>query len=193
MKDDINGSMAAHSGDINFVAALMSQGIPLDPNTPCKVIYNGGQSYGSYRYLPASEDGSQGAHQLIDHWSGHRILPADHGFTQVCKFIKARPRGVQRTDDLLTFAVDYLIAEGETLPGFKRLSDIPDYVRANPKSKASYILAYVWNRELCFKIYHTCAKSAYMTEESGGSSMHALIDEKLPKWQRNELLSRLQG
>ena len=89
----------------------------------------------------------------------------------------------------LDYAIDYLSSQGVSLPGLRRISDIADYVAKLPTLSESYILAFVANRAVCLELYHQARRAVFMTQ---GQS-HALIDTKLPAWQRNELLSRLQG
>lgn len=178
-----------HSGDINFVAALMSQGIPLDRDHPCRIVQSERGPYSSFRYAGVSDDGKTAVSPLIDHWNGTSNLPKDDGFAVVCEFIKARPRGIQGSNDLLDFAIDYLTERGHKLVGLQRFEDIPKFIEALPQDPASYILAYVWNREICFQLHKTCRRSIYLND----SDRHAIIDERLPKWKRDELLSRYQN
>jgi len=194
MKQEINGTGSKHSGDINFVAALMSQGISLDPHLPVSIIERtDGSSYGSYRYADISDDQTLATETLIDAWNGIRPLPPEHGFSQVCEFIRARPRGIQRSSDLLDFAVDYLLQRGNTLHGLRTLQDVPRYVEALPDGEAAYVLAYVWNREICFRLHRTACRQVHMTEGSGSEQRNALLDTKLPRWKSTELRSRLQN
>jgi len=120
VKSEINGTAGRSSGDINLIAALMSQGISLDPVIPMTLIERDqGPPYATYRYGDVSDDGTVSTDSLIASWNGEEPLPPDHGFSQVCRFLAARPRGIQRTDDLLAFAVDYLREHGHTLPGLR--------------------------------------------------------------------------
>ena len=189
MRDDINMRPSRHSGDINFVAALMSQGVSLQKECPCRLVEGDRGLYTSYRYNEVTDDGKDHIAPLIDHWNGNRELPSQHGFAAVCRFIKARPRGIQNTTELLDFAVDYLIERGHSLPGLARLEDVPDFIEKHPDSEPSFILAYVWNREICFQLHRTAKRSIYLND----GDTHTIIDQRLPKWQRNELLSRHQG
>lgn len=194
MKEEINGTTTRQSGDINFIAALMSQGISLDAVQPLTIVgREDGSNYASYRYGDVSDDGTLSTETLIDSWNGHHPLPPGHGFPQVCDFIRARPRGVQRSDDLLGFAVDYLRERGHSLPGLRTLKDVPTYVNALPDGQAAYVLAYVWNREICFQLHRQATHQIHMTSGSGKDIRHALLDTKLPRWKSRELLSRLQN
>jgi len=184
---------ARHIGDINLVAAIMSLGIPLDQNEPVFIVEGNGGNYGSYSVMEYSDDGSESIDQLLEHWQGTAPLPSDHGFSQICEFIRARPRGIQRSDELLDFAVDYLQGKGHPLPGLKRLDDVPSFVSALPTSEASHVLAYVWNRALCFDLYRVVSRRIYLEEGKGKETRRALLDTRLPKWKAKEFLSRLQG
>jgi hypothetical protein len=194
MKNEINGKAARQSGDINLVAAIMAMGVPLDFVNPLNIIEpEHGQPYTSYRLCESSPDGSELTERLLEAWSGSITLPPDHGFISICRFIKSRPRGIQRSDDLMDFAVDYLTERGHRLTGLHSFDDIPAFVGGLPNSESSYILAYVWNRDLCFQLHKRSARKTYMTEGTGSDARHAMIDTALPRWQVNELLSRLQG
>lgn len=187
------GQSSRHSGDINLVAALMACGIPLDGLDPVSVVDNHHGQYGSYNLAEYSEDGTEDVETLLGHWSGHQLLATAHGFAQICFFIRARPRGIHRSADLLDFAVDYLRQQGHTIPGLRTLEDIPAFVNALPKGEAAHVLAYVWNRELCFKLYRTASRKLYYQEGDGRETRRALLDTRLPRWQAREILSRLQG
>lgn len=187
------GQVSRHSGDINLVSALMACGIPLDVMDPVSVVDNDHGQYGSFNFAEYSEDSTENAETLIDHWSGANHLPSDHGFAQICRFIRARPKGIQRSADLLDFAVDYLTQLGHQLAGLRRMDDVPAFVNALPKGESAYVLAFVWNRELCFQLYRTASKKLFFQEGEGRDARRALIDTRLPKWQAKEILSRLQG
>jgi len=183
-----------HSGDINLVAALMALGIPLDPAKPVTVCDNARGVYGSFAYGEYSENGQEDTDTLLEYWNGHQPIPPGHGFGVICEFIRARPRGVQTTADLLTFAVDYLRDHGHgTLPGLRTLEDVPGFVNALPEGAPAHVLAYVWNREVCFRLYRAAGRSLYYESGEGAETRRALIDSRLPRWQAKEILSRLEG
>lgn len=187
------GTSIHHTGDINLVASLMAMGIPLDPIDPVSVVDNEKGVYGSFSVTEYSEDGTIDTGTLMDAWTGSKPLPPEHGFSRICAFLRARPRGVQRSEDLLDFAVEYLRQQGHTLPGLRRLADIPAFVNALPEGEASYVLAYVWNRDVCFQLYKLVSKKLYYQEGEGRDARRAIIDTRLPRWQASEILSRLQG
>ncbi len=117
----------------------------------------------------------------------------DHGFAQICQFIRSRPPEIKRSDDLLDFAIGYLQSRGHRLPGVIDLDSIPGFVAAMPSGEPAYVLAYVSNRDTCHHLYRNASRSVHMTEGHGKDTRHAIIDTNLPRWQRAELLSRLQG
>jgi hypothetical protein len=193
---ELMGATARQCGDINLVAAIMSLGIPLKSGCPLTLTEGpGGKIYSSFRIEEYSLDMKIATNDLMENWSGvARIpLPADHGFSRICQFIRSRKSGIQNSQDLLDFAVDYLRERGHELPGLRKLSDIPHFVASLPTSEASYVLAYIANREQCFQLFSKAKRDKYRTAGQGLETRHALIDHKLPRWQKEELISRLQG
>lgn len=183
-----------HSGDINFVAALMALGIPLDPDDPVAMVEHEKRgTYASFYLGEYSDNGAETAETLAEYWSGQRPIPDGHGFQAVCDFIRARPQEIQKSDDLLAFAIDYLRERCHALPGLRKMDDVPAFVNALPDSDASHILAYVYNRDLCYKLYLGARRKLYFETGDGRDTRRALIDSRLPRWQAKELLSRLQG
>jgi hypothetical protein len=94
---------------------------------------------------------------------------------------------------LLSFAVDFLSERGHPLPGLRSLDDIPAFVTALPEGAAAHVLAYVWNREICFRLYRAAGRSLFYESGEGADTRRALIDSRLPRWQAKEILSRLEG
>lgn len=183
-----------HCGDINLVAAVMALGVPLDSLQPVSLIENAHrEKYASFYLTEYSDNGTEQTETLMEYWNGTRQIPAGHGFAAICAFIKARPRGIQKSADLLDFAVDYLQERGHALPGLRKLEDVPRFVSALPESDASHILAYVWNRDVCWQLFRQAARQVYYQDGEGAEARRALIDTRLPRWQARELLSRLQG
>ena len=183
-----------HCGDINLVAACMSLGIPLDASQPVTLVENVKRgNYASFFIAEFSDDGSEITDDLMAYWSGAKPIPPGHGFAAICDFIRARPRGIQKSADLLGFAVDYLRERGHALPGLRKIDDIPDFVKALPENDASHVLAYVWNRDLCWQLFRQASRQVYYQQGEGNETRRALIDARLPRWQAKELLSRLQG
>lgn len=181
------------TGDINLAAAVMSCGVPLNPSDPVSQIeHPNGDRYGRFSLAGYSMDGKTNTEDLMLHWSGHKKLPDSHGFSQVCRFIKDRPKGVQKTSDLLDFAVEYLQKAGFLLTGLRGIDSVAGYVN-NHENEASYVLAYVSNRDLCFNLYRSMTRKVYYEAGTGDDIRRALLDTRLPKREAKELLSRLQG
>ena len=192
----LTGSSARQCGDINLVAAIMAMGVPLKSDCPLTLTENeDGMIYSSFRLEEYTFDMKIATQDLMENWSGvsRNPYPATHGFSQICQFIRCRPRGIQNTQDLLDFAVDYLRQMGHELPGLRVITDIPRFVAALPTSEASYVLAYIANREQCFQLFARAKRDKYRTAGEGKDTRRVLIDTKLPRWQKQELLSRLQG
>ena len=184
------GQVSRQTGDINLAAALMACAIPLDRGCPVRVIESELQKpYASFKVGESSADGVHITEHLMLHWSRQKFLPEGHPFATICDFIKAKPEGKLSPDQWLDHAVCYLTAQGVSLPGLRSITDIDSFVVKFPQAPESYILAFVANRQVCQNLYHAARRAVYMTE----GDAHTLIDSKLPAWQRNELLSRLQG
>lgn len=194
MRTDYNGKITRQSGDINLIAAMMACGIMLDHESPCRVMDSeDGRTYSSFSYLPFSADGTTSADRLMAHWLGSIVLPDDDGFPVICQFIKSRPKGAQRSHDLFDFAMTWLESRGHKIHGLASFDGIPAYVASLPKSEASYVLAYVWNREICYLLHKRVGRSVHLGDASKNGGRCAIISEKLPQWQRKELLSRYLG
>jgi hypothetical protein len=193
-QNQYQGQGSRQTGDINLAAALMACAIPLDPLCPVKVIMSDFQRpYATFKVGESSSDGVHITEHLMLHWSNQKLLPEVSPFAAICDFIKAKPDGKLSSDDWLDHAVRYLAAQGVSLPGLRRISDIADFVAKFPKNPESYILAFVANRVVCQDLYHNARRATYQSVVQEGNARHTLIDTKLPTWQRNELLSRLQG
>lgn len=184
------GKSTYNTGDINLAAACMAVGIPLDVAQPVRIIESSdGHSYGSFSLGPWSEDGQESTETIMDHWSKRAGLRQDHPIITISEFITNRPIPKMSMSEWLDYAMEWLAERGNEVQGITSISDIPDYVTPLPQSLTSYILAFVYNRQTCFHLYNDARRAVHM---SNGES-HVLIDRNLPKWQRNELLSRYQG
>jgi hypothetical protein len=184
---------ARTSGDINLIATMMALGIPLDPVCPVSLIDRDGMAYSTYHVCEYSADGIESSDEVSEFWAGLKASPANHGYRHISEFIRSRPRGIQRSSDLLDFAVDYLTGRGHRLPGIRSLGDIPDFVAALPNDEASYVLAYVWNREVCYQLHKLATRKVFYEDGEGDDTRRAIIDTRLPKWKAKEILARLEG
>lgn len=188
--EQYRGRATFNTGDINLAAACMAVGIPLDPVQPVRIIESAdGHSYGSFSLGPWSEDGQESTESIMDHWSKRSGLRADHPIISISEFIGGRPAHKMSTNEWLDYAMDWLGEREYNVQGIAAINDIPAYVTPLPQSLPSYILAFVYNRQTCFWLYNDARRAVHM---SNGQA-HVLIDHKLPKWQRDELLSRYQG
>ena len=170
----------------------MSCGIPLDVNCPVKLIESSTRNkpYGSFMVCSISEDGMEHTDILMDFWTNGRELRENHPLPKISDVIKAKPHGVLSPDEWLDHAVDWLKARSIELPGLRKMEDVPRFVRALPQSLESYVLAFVYNRWTCFQLYNNARRAIHQTSDP---QHHTLIDSRLPKHQRNELLARLEG
>ncbi len=107
MRQDILGAAYRQCGDLNLVATCMSLGIALNEDYPVKIIEShDGREYGTYRINDVSDDGKTLTDDIMGAWNGGIQLPEDHGFSFISLFISARPRGTQRTSELLDYAME---------------------------------------------------------------------------------------
>ena len=186
----MKGESNIQTGDINLASAIMACAIPLVRECPVRVIeHDGSRPYAAFSLEASSNDGKHITEKLMAYWSNAEGLHDDHPFVRICAFIKARPEGRLSVSEWLDHAVDYLALQGVALPGLRRIDDIEGFVARFPTLAESYILAFVANRSVCLNLYHAARRAVFMRRDEAS----ALIDSQLPAWQRNELLSRLQG
>jgi hypothetical protein len=184
----MKGTVYRQTGDVNLAAALMACGIPLSKEMPIRLIdREGAKTYASFNLAQSSADGVNKTEALMSFWTNRRGLPPEHAFVQISQFIANKPSSQMTADDWMDYAIDSIKTDGNELPGLRTYEDIPAFVKALPRDKASYILAFVYNRRLCYMLFRKARRSIYM--ERNGS--HAMVDINLPKWQRNEILSHL--
>ena len=186
----MKGQSTAQTGDINLAAALMSCGIPLDFVCPVTLIESTTRDkpYGSFRLLPISEDGMEDTQSLMSFWDGGPIRE-DHPMIDICQFIRDKPHGVLKPDEWLAHAVDWLRARGDEIPGIRKVDDIPLFTKSLPNERRSYILAFVFNRWTCLQLYNQSRRATHKQDDQ----RHILIDHKLNRNTRNELLARWEG
>lgn len=194
MKNEIRGSSAHGTGDINLAAACMALGIPLCENEAgesCKLILRGSHNYARFFLMPFSSCGKFLTLDLLAFWSHPEEIPhEEHPFKWIMDFVKARPAGVASAGEWLDFAHDYLRDRGDLPAGFPRdLEAIGGVCAANPEARFSYVLAFVHCRYLCVRIATQARRAVIMSK----GPAHAIIDATLPKKTRDELLSRLDG
>lgn len=182
------------TGDINLAAALMAMGIAPDDAYPCAIISkDDGRDYGRFFIGPISNCGKFETMKLLHFWSHPDEIPGDrHPFGWLLAFIAARPRGCSTPQDWLDYAHDHLTALGELPAGFPRnLDHIPDIVARAPESRASYVLAFAHCRALCLQLVRDARRQVMMKSRDGRSAN--VIDSRLPRHVRNNLIARLDG
>jgi hypothetical protein len=181
-----------NTGDINLAAALMSVGFPLEPNEPACMIESDTGRYASFKICEVSTDGTEEAGTVMGYWTNGES-PKGHGIKYVSDFIKARPKHIKSTADMLDFAMEYLTQQGCAVFGIRCFDDIPDYVSRNPKTESAYVLAFVYNRETCFQLAQKGKRQVYYDSDEGATSRRTLIDVNLDRRLARELLARQEG
>lgn len=186
---------SAHgTGDINLAAALMAMGIPPDDFNPCSIISkDDGRDYGRFFIGPISNCGKFETMKLLHYWSFPSETPGvSHPFGWLLDFIGKRPQGCSTPNDWLDHAHDHLAAIGELPTGFPRnLDHIPDIVARAPEARASYVLAFAHCRALCLQLVKDARRQVLMRSRDGRSAQ--VIDARLPRGIRNNLIARLDG
>lgn len=194
MKKDQVAICTCQTGDLNLAAALMACGVPLSQQDPIAIIQpEHGKRYGSFRLGPATIDGEDETRDLMDAWTGKLPLPPAHPFQTISDFLKSRPENCRSTPDMFDYAIAYLRMESLAVSGVARITDIPAFVERNRKSTAAFILAFVHCREMLFQQFTRARTDHYLQRGSGQEIRRAMISSNLPKWQRAELTSRLNG
>jgi len=182
------------TGDINLAAALMACGVPLSPEDPVTIIQpENGRRYGSFRLMEITMDGRDKTADLMSAWDGKKDLPPGHGFEMICRFLRERPDDCRHTDDLMDFAMAWLGRLGFPCAGVRTFDDVPQFVTGRPASVDAFVLAFIHCRELIFQAYRRSKTDHFMIRGSGRDSRYAIISDNLPRWQRRELTSRLNG
>lgn len=195
---EINGQASFQTGDINLAAALMACGVPPSRDDPVAVIQpEHGKPYASFRVGPQTADGKDLTEHMMEAWNNRRDLGEWHGFTILSHFIKAFRRGIpngqKSTENVFGFAIDYIRDMGESSTGVAKVSDIPAFVDKDRHTAAAFILAFVWQRDDLYKTWKRARTDFYLSRGDCYAMRQALISDNLPRWQRRELTSRLQG
>ena len=184
-------SNTLNCGDINLVAAMMSVGIPLDQTRPCSlVLTDKGQNYARYHVLSCSVDNTHQTERMFTFWKDPERCN-DSDFKSIMDFVRhGRKLGASTADDWFDLAHTYLEGLESNPPHAPaRINDIPDFIEKNQDGLAAHIYAFAYNREHAWKLLEQARRRVMI---SRGTS-HAMIDTHLEKWQRNELLARLEG
>lgn len=178
------GQGTAISGDINFVAACMSMGIPLYQEKPVEITkMENGREFGRFFLNSISIDGKIKLKELNQSWTNRKTDGSEKlkGFEWIMRFISNAPKGIQSTADWLDWARDYL-SDGDKSKKWKwpnSLEDCENLIKANPNNMPGYVFAFVYNKWDCVRLAKEAAKDPMIYISSGQSSTQ--IREKAGK------------
>jgi len=189
------GESANGCGDLNFTAACMAVGIPLDESLPAVAVKrDNGRDYCRWFLLGSSIDGklsmgkTNAAWRNPDEMTGVEEL---NGFCWVMEFIRRRPDGVRRAGDWLTWAHDYL-RECGVVGSFmwpRRLEDVAEFVALHPDDREGHVFAFVLNRDLCLWLARQAQETPRLMMSRGAG--HTLLRESAPKWRQRQFLDAI--
>ena len=150
------GDSASGTGDINFAAACMAMGIPLNQERPATAVKcETGRDYCRFFLEGMSIDGEVSLAWCDKAWR-HRstdLEGAMEPFGWIMEFIQEKPAGVRSSRDWLTWAHDFLrqLGMGASWTWPRRLEDLADFVGKHATSRAGYVFAFVSNRMTCLE------------------------------------------
>lgn len=181
----------AHTGDLNFAAACMAMGIPLDQQTPCTVTLREGRpDYGSWHLLPSSTDGRVSIRTLSEYWNTPSSAVGCPIFGDLMQFIRDRPAGCKTPAHWLEHAHRWLSKAGHRpIDAPRTLDKVPAFVARHGDDLAGHVFAFAWNRKTCLEEYNAAAPDIYLEREG----RMAKVSTKLDARQRDSLISRLKG
>lgn len=184
------GESANGTGDVNFAAACMSVGVPLDEERPVMAIKSdNGQDYGRFFLCGLSIDGRVTLTNCQKVWSS-KIVPSGimEGFGYVVDFLKTRPGPLTSSAEWFDWAHAYLANHGvKGRWGWPRkLEDIADFVRVNHDNREGHVFAFILNRDLCIHLARKAGENAHLLINRGNN--HTLINENTPRFRREQFL-----
>jgi len=172
------------TGEINLACALMALGIPLDSGNPCSIIaHQNGHVYSRYHFEAISFDGAFRTVEMSALWSNIGQVPDNHPLRVICDFVKSAGHGLKLND---WFDHAQSIFEIGHLTNFE---DAQRPVSTFPENPESYCLAFMLNRRELLTLHHKATRETLMTK--GDST--ALIGVNMPRYQKQELINRLNG
>lgn len=195
MMRGVIGQGANGTGDLNFAAACMAVGIPLDESLPATAIKcDTGNDYCRFFLKAVSIKGDLKLDWLQKCWSKPEAVAERAelaGFGYVMEFIKGRPDGVRRSVDWIGWAHDHLRELGESGSYLwpRKLEDVERFVRFNAETRAGYVFAFLINRDLCLFLAHQAAENPRLLSHQGKN--HTMIREKAPAWRRKQFLQMI--
>jgi len=180
------------TGEINFVAACMSMGFPLNDIKPGSVVMrDNGRNYVRFHLYTVNMEGVIFIDDINKWWADPRTCH-NLAFSNIMEMIIAgvNKGGISSSSDWLDFIIEYLLLKGITNHP-KSMDDIPDFIeRTGEHAIESQLCSFAYNREQAFQIIKKAPRAIMMTH---GKNSHARIDEHLQAWKRNELIARLHS
>ena len=172
------------TGDLNLACVLMSLGIPLTESKPCSLIaHENGHTYSRYHFESHSVCGKYITSDMNNAWSDISRVPENHPMQFLSNFVR-NGRGKMTISDWLQLA-----QEVYNIGNVRNEETAKMHISMFPESEESYALAFVYNRVELYALHNKASKEIYM---SNGDA-NALINIGLPKYQRQELINRLNG
>jgi len=180
------------TGEINFVAACMSMGFPLNDIKPGSVIMrDDGKNYVRFHLYTVNIEGNIFIDDINKWWSDPNSCH-NLAFSNIMEMIIAGVKQgcLRNSNDWLDFIIEYLTLRGITNHP-KSMQDIPDFIeRTGEHVIESQLCSFAYNREHAFQIVKDVPRSIMLTH---GKNSHVRIDEHLQAWKRNELIARLRS
>jgi hypothetical protein len=162
----------------------MALGVSLNTLEPCSLIsHENGSVYSRYNFDPVSVDGKWITIELSRGWSRIDTLPASHPLVAISSFVRSGSHGMT-VAEWLEHAIDSF-----ELTHVTSTQSAMDHIRAFPENPESYCLAFVCNRYTLLDLHHRATRKIYMTN----GAAKVLVDAKLPRYQKQELINRLNG
>lgn len=182
------------SGDINLAAGILTMGIPADPRKPLELVArDNGHDYVRFHFSEQSFCGLYTPYELSDAWArpaSFKEENPDHPFSSIMDFIASRPRGCETLDDWLDHASAFLVLPIDAVRTLYR--GIAKTCKASPESVASYICAYVRNREDLVNAIRNRGRCGNFSNMMDRGKSVSMIPAKAPKRIRDFLLSHIR-
>lgn len=180
----MQGESKFGTGDINFACALMAIGVPLSESKPCSLIaHENGNTYSRYHFESLSFDGRFDTVEMSRAWSDINRIPEAHPLSVISDFVHQSRHGMTISDwwELAhqVFDIGHVTNDSTAL----------DHIRAFPENPESYIIAFILNRSELYALHTKAVQEVFMSNGKAST----MIDVRLPKIQKQELINRLNG
>ena len=182
------GDSANGSGDVNFTAACMSVGIPLNQSRAALAVKcETGRDYFRFFLEPVSIDGAIKLDWCNAAWRARKAETGPMaGFGWLMEFIAAKPAGVRTTADWLAHAHDHLrecgIRASWTWP--RQVEQIADFVNAHREDRAGHVFAFVMNRGDLLDLADQAADDPRLLMSKGRE--HTMVRDRAPEARKKE-------